>query len=245
MKQNLDSLVEGYRKTGRVVLEDENGGQDGVLSPETAKTVVEMLEDASNIVEAAYGKLESEIGPVAMEDDSVKQVVESVGKMMDDIDSAQAGVANLGGMSDMPEAEDDDEDEDDMQEDDDASGTLNPNELDAPAELDFSVKGLSDEAAFTNELADLISKFGGVMTVNEEDTIITPEVEPRVGEQPDDKEVSKEIAAHMDLEGKLIKFRVTEGVKAAIKGRIKMTKTERRKMEAKNRKFTGVSRKRK
>lgn len=233
----VDALVESYRKGGSLtkIFEDE-GGETGMLDKDKAKEIVEMLQDAQNIMDAAYEKLEASMSPMAMEDDSVKATMENLGKMAEDIDTVKDGVASMAGMT---EDEVDDAGEEEMEEDDAATGDdgvdtgQNPAELGEPSTHQFTVKGVSDDQGFMNDLADLCQKYDGVMTANEEDTLINQVKDPeRTGEQADDKEVSKDIKAHMDLEGKFRKFRVTEGIKAAIIGREIMPKKKKRRFES-------------
>lgn len=208
--QKVASLVEHYRKTG-TIREADGEETPGVISPETAQDVVSMLDDAGAIVQEAYEKLEAEVSPIAMESETVKQAMESVKSMMDDIDTAKSAVSSMGG--NLPEAEE--PDEDDLEEDDD-QGT-DPTTLAEPTPMQFSVQGVTDAQAFTNELSDLLAKYNGVMTVNEEDMVISTSTEPRVGDQPDDKEADKDITAHLQIEGKYRKVRVTEGFVALCK----------------------------
>lgn len=241
---NIEAMIESVKKTGSVgsirrILEDETGGAvAGIIEPEKAKQVIEMLQDAQTIMDNAYETLKESLSPVAMEDDSVKQTVENLGKMTEDIDGVKDGIANLAGIEEPATEEFEDDDDKEIEEDDE----VNPAALDTPPAVhQFSVQGASDDQGLMNDMADVCKKYGAVMTANEEDTIISPETEPRVGDQPDDKEVASDIKAHMELEGKYIKFRVTEGIKSLMQSRTIQPKNKRRKFETKkkktNRKF--------
>jgi hypothetical protein len=238
-QSDVDRLVESFRKGNSLkkILEDE-GGDIGMLDKDKAKEIVEMLQDAQNIMDAAYEKLESSMSPMAMEDETVKTTMENLGKMTEDLDTVKDSVAGMAGMT---EAEvDDDAATDDMEEEEGEEGPdtgQNPGDLEEPSTHQFTVKGVSDDQGFMNDLADLCQKYDGVMTANEEDTMINQVNDPeRKGEQPDDAEVSKEIKGHMDLEGKLRKFRVTEGMKVVMLSREILPKKKKRAFESAKRK---------
>lgn len=230
-----EAMVESVLKGGNLkrILEDEGGDTTGALDKDKAKEIVEMLQDAQNIMDEAYNRLEA--SGMAMEDETFKTVKESLGKMTEDINTIKDGVASMAGMT---EDEINDDAEADMAEDEGGIDTgIDPADLDTPSTHQFTVKGVTDDQAFMNELADLCAKHDGVMTANEEDTIINQVKDPeREGEQEDDKEVSKEIKAHLELEGKLRKVRMTEGIKVAMLGREITPKRKRRVFESGKRK---------
>lgn len=239
-KIDVNSLIESVKKGGSVrrILEDENGNGTGLIDPDKAKEVMEMLQDAQTIMGSAYEKLMSAMEPVAMEDETVKQTMENLGKMTEDLDGVKDGIASMAGIEEPATEEFEDDDKDgDMDEEDE----VDPTALDTPSVHQFTVKGANDDQGLMNDIADVCQKYGAVMTANEEDTILSPETEPRVGDGEDDKEVAKDIKAHMDLEGKYRKFRVTEGISTLIKARTIKPRNQRRKFESKkkktNRKF--------
>ncbi len=219
----VSAIVEHYKKTGTLLREGDGEEAPGVISPETAQDVVSILDDAGALVQEAYGRLEQEVSPLAMEsNDSVKMAMESVKSMMDDIDQAKSAVTQMGGQTNLPEADEDDEDELEEEDGEDFGG--DPAAMQEPTPMQFSVQGVSDSQGFTNELSDLLAKYNGVMKVNEEDMVISTSTEPRAGDQPDDAEAEKDITAHMQIEGKYRKFKVTEGMVALMKHNVIGTK---------------------